>query len=328
MSTIDQYIAAATRDNTRQSYQAAVRHFEIHWGGHLPATALNVASYLTAYGDKLSNNTLRLRLAALSQWHIDQGFVDPTKSPLVRKVFKGIRALHPTEENSAKALQLEDLDHVIQWLDGQILRAQTACDRAAELRYLRDKSLFLLGFWRGFRGDELTSLQARHVTVTPGAGMSCYFPHTKSDRANAGSTYKAPALPRLCPVDAYQAWVSAAQISTGPVYRAVDRWGAVAETALHPDSLIPIFRSVLEGAGIPSPKLYSAHSLRRGFANWATLNGWDLKTLMKYVGWKDMKSAMRYIDEIDPFFRHKVKADLAVRSEAVRLAHSDSVLND
>ncbi|MFD1690927.1 hypothetical protein ACFSHR_03265 [Azotobacter chroococcum] len=36
--------------------------------------------------------------------------------------------------------------------------------------------------------------------------------------------------------------------------------------------------------------------MRRGFATWAAANGWDLKSLMGYVGWKDMKSAMRYID--------------------------------
>uniref|UniRef100_UPI0026EDB602 tyrosine-type recombinase/integrase n=1 Tax=Pseudomonas aeruginosa TaxID=287 RepID=UPI0026EDB602 len=42
--------------------------------------------------------------------------------------------------------------------------------------------------------------------------------------------------------------------------------------------------------------LYTSHSLRRGFATWATANGWDIKALMTYVGWKDIKSAMRYID--------------------------------
>ncbi|WP_412032775.1 hypothetical protein [Pseudomonas syringae] len=36
--------------------------------------------------------------------------------------------------------------------------------------------------------------------------------------------------------------------------------------------------------------------MRRGFASWAHSNGWDLKSLMAYVGWRDIKSAMRYID--------------------------------
>ena len=67
MSKIDQYIQAATRDNTRQSYQTAIRHFEIEWGGFLPATADSVANYLVTYAESLAINTLRQRLAALAQ---------------------------------------------------------------------------------------------------------------------------------------------------------------------------------------------------------------------------------------------------------------------
>ncbi|AYK26714.1 hypothetical protein PA34_011325 [Pseudomonas aeruginosa] len=46
---------------------------------------------------------------------------------------------------------------------------------------------------------------------------------------------------------------------------------------------------MLQRAGIPA-ELYTSHSLRRGFA--ATANGWDIKALMTYVGWKDIS----YID--------------------------------
>ncbi|MNO06093.1 Phage integrase family protein [compost metagenome] len=48
-------------------------------------------------------------------------------------------------------------------------------------------------------------------------------------------------------------------------------------------------------------ELYTSHSLRRGFATWATANGWDIKSLMSYVGWKDVKSAMRYVDASHSF---------------------------
>lgn len=83
------YLAAATRENTRRSYQGAVRHFEVEWGGFLPATANSLARYLAHYAGSLAVNTLQQRMAALAQWHIDQGFPDPTKSPVVRKVLKG-----------------------------------------------------------------------------------------------------------------------------------------------------------------------------------------------------------------------------------------------
>ena len=56
----------------------------------------------------------------------------------------------------------------------------------------------------------------------------------------------------------------------------------------------------LERAGVAADQ-YTSHSLRRGFATWAHRSGWDLKSLMSYVGWKDIKSAMRYV-EASPFF--------------------------
>jgi integrase len=314
MTKLDQYVKAATRDNTRKAYQGAVRHFEVEWGGFLPATAESVARYLADHAETLSVNTLRQRLAALAQWHVDQGFPDPTKAPIVKKVFKGIQVLHPAQEKRAKPLQIEQLAQVDHWLETAIGEAKAKNDRRAERRHLRNRALLLIGFWRGFRGDELTRLLAEHVEVVPGQGMTCYFAITKTDRQIKGTTFKAPALARLCPVEAYLAWVNAAQIREGAVFRSIDRWGHVSDDGLHIDSLVPLLRTILKEAGVVSPELYSGHSLRRGFATWASANGWDVKTLMEYVGWKDVHSAMRYVDSADPFARHRISEILALES--------------
>lgn len=68
MTDVEQYVRAATRENTRLSYRAAVEHFECQWGGFLPATADSVARYLADYAKTLSVNTLRQRLAGLAAW--------------------------------------------------------------------------------------------------------------------------------------------------------------------------------------------------------------------------------------------------------------------
>lgn len=93
----------------------------------------------------------------------------------------------------------------------------------AERRHLRNRALLLLGFWRGIRGDELTRLRLEHVEVEPGQGMTCHLSHTKTDRQMKGTNFKAPALARLCPVEAYSAWVSTVQINEGAVFRKIDR---------------------------------------------------------------------------------------------------------
>ncbi|NVO79537.1 Tn3 family resolvase, partial [Undibacterium oligocarboniphilum] len=286
MSKIDHYLHAGTRDNTRVAYQSAVRHYEIEWGGFLPATSENIAQYLADHAEKLAINTLRQRLAALAQWHIDQGFPDPTKSPLVKKVLRGIQREHPTQEKQAKPFQLDQLSIVDRWLDQAIATANASGDRAGELRHTRNRALLLLGFWRGFRGDELTRLQFEYIEVSPGQGMSFFLPHTKGDRQNKGVTFKAPALNQFCPVAAYIAWKELAGLESGAVFRSVNRWGKIGDQGLHMDSLIPLLRTMFKDAGVTDSGDYSAHSLRRGFANWATGNGWDIKTLMEYVGWK------------------------------------------
>ncbi|WP_434984490.1 site-specific integrase [Pseudomonas protegens] len=299
MSELDRYLQAATRDNTRRSYRAAIEHFEVQWGGFLPATAESVARYLAAYAGELSVNTLRLRLSALAQWHSSQGFADPTKAPVVRQVFKGIRALHPVQEKQAQPLELQHLEQVVAWLDEEVASAATEQRQGDLLRARRDRALILLGFWRGFRSDELCRLQIEHVQAMAGSGISLYLPRSKSDRDNLGRTFHTPALLRLCPVQAYIEWINSAALVRGPVFRGINRWGRLSEQGLHANSVIALLRQALERAGIAGEH-YTSHSLRRGFATWAHRSGWDLKSLMSYVGWKDMQSAMRYV-EANPF---------------------------
>ena len=299
MSDIDRYIEAATRDNTRRSYRAAIEHFEVTWGGFLPATSEAVARYLATYAGSLSVNTLKVRLSALAQWHSSQGFADPTKAPVVRKVLKGIRALHPAQEKQAEPLQLQHLEQVALWLESEAIQALADEDRPRLLRCRRDSALILLGFWRGLRSDELCRVQIQDVQATAGSGITLYLARSKGDRDNLGKRYQTPALQRLCPVQAYVEWINCSALVRGPVFRGIDRWGNLSEEPLHANSIIPLLRQALERAGVAA-ELYTSHSLRRGFATWAHHNGWDLKSLMSYVGWKDMKSAMRYL-EATPF---------------------------
>ncbi len=296
MSSLAQYLEAAERDNTRRNYASAIRHFEIEWKGLLPSTPDAISRYLADHAAALAINTLRQRLAALSRWHSDQGFPDPTKSPLVRQVLKGIRSVHSVPEKRARPLELAMLQQIDQWLDAAIGNAQHSGDQPALLRHTRDRSLMLLGFWRGFRSDELVNLRVENTEVTPGQGMSFYLGRSKGDRQMQGRVFKCPALSRLCPVAAFNAWIDLAGLMEGPVFRKIDRWGHVADESLHANSLIPLLRSLFAEAGVESPEEYSSHSMRRGFAGWARASGWDIKELMEYVGWKDVKSAMRYLD--------------------------------
>lgn len=96
-------------------------------------------------------------------------------------------------------------------------------------------------------------------------------------------------------------WVALAGLTEGAVFRGIDRWGHVSAEGIHINSLAPLLRSIFAHAGVAFAAQFSSHSLRPGFAQWATANGWDLKTLMEYVGWKSVQSALRYVESGDPF---------------------------
>jgi site-specific recombinase XerD len=312
VNEVDVYVYAATRANTRRSYASAVRHFEVEWGGFLPASTDSIARYLAQHAELLSVATLRQRLAALSRWHQDHGFADPTKAPLVRQTMKGIQTLHPAQTRQAVPLQIGQLAHAVTWLD----RAIATREAVEQLRHTRDKALLLLGFWRGFRSDELIRLEAQNVELVPGQGMTCFLPRTKGDRQAAGQRFKVPALSRLCPVAAYMAWMDLSGIEEGAVFRGIDQWGRIRAQGLHVNSVTPLLRSIFERAGLLSADNYSSHSLRRGFASWANDNGWDVKSLMEYVGWRDVKSALRYIDGADAFGQQRIERALSADAQA------------
>lgn len=297
MNRVEHYISQARRENTERAVAAAIRHYEQEWRGLLPATSHTVAAYLAHYASTLSVSTLRLRLAALGRWHREQGFVDPTKSNLVRRVLKGIRAEHNAPQKQTRPIAFDEISRVEQWLLSQVRGEHPARSWAtgARLRAARDRSMLLLGFWRGFRADELTRLRFEHMRIEADGSIHCFLAASKTDTSASGRSFRCPTLPRHCPVQAFRDWQDMSGLQSGPVYRQINRWGGMSERGLSTASVIPWLRRLLAQAGVDAPDQYSSHSLRRGFANWARTSGWDLKDLMDYVGWKDMHTAMRYL---------------------------------
>lgn len=300
VSKADRYLEASVRQNTSKSYAAALSHFEVTWGGFLPTTTESVVRYIAEYADQLALSTLKQRLAALANWHQSNGFPDPTKAPKVRQLLKGIRAVYPVQQKQAAPLALLHLEKAVAHLEDEVAQARAAGNMAALLKATRDIALLTIGFWRGFRGDELARLTIENTHAERYVGIRFYLGFSKGDRQNIGREYKTPSLSKLCPVEAYLNWIEAAGLTRGGVFRRIDRWGNISDRPIAAHSLIPLLRDTLDRCGLPSG-IYSAHSIRRGFATWAASSGWDIKTLMEYVGWSDLKSALRYVEPAQQF---------------------------
>jgi hypothetical protein len=67
-----------------------------------------------------------------------------------------------------------------------------------------------------------------------------------------------------CPIKAVQAWIEAAGITDGPLFRPVAKGGRILPTRLSAESVADIVKG-LRGARWPHPAQFSGHSLRAGF---------------------------------------------------------------
>jgi integrase len=86
----------------------------------------------------------------------------------------------------------------------------------------RDRALLALGFAGAFRHSELCALDIADLTEVPD-GLRVLIRRSKGDQEGQGQEVAIPRGYKLRPVEAVQTWLVAAEISTGPVFRAVGR---------------------------------------------------------------------------------------------------------
>lgn len=283
---------------TRRAYQGDFAHFK-DWceamsartGRHLeplPAEWRTLWLYLTdlvADGNAAGYqpSTLDRRLAAIKWVHEVKGAPSPTGHASVRELMAGIRRTYQRRPERVEPLTTAMLAKVLDALD------------AGSVAGIRDRALLLVGYTAALRRSELASLTREQLRRVP-QGYVIELIGTKDDRDRAGRDVAVPQYPNsgLCPVAAVDAWLAAAGISAGPVFRRVRRGGVVGDRALSPASVALIVKRAAAAAGIPPDRL-AGHSLRAGHATVASLNGATDRTIMAQTGHKDPQTLNAYI---------------------------------
>ncbi len=279
------YIHAATSANTRKAYQADIRHF-LQSRRVLPATTESILDYLHAYATTLNPRTLTRRLTALKQWHILQGYPDPTSHPLVHKTLSGIRNVHGKPKDKAPAITLESLTQMI-----------THLKKSNRLIDCRNNALLQLGFFGAFRRSEVITITWDNIHFVP-EGIEILLPRSKTDQAGEGQTCAIPYGDNaLCPVTALLSWQERSQCSTGPIFRQMTRGETIKHAALKPQHLNTIIKTIASESQLPNADNYSSHSLRRGFATEASKNGAPFGSIMRQGRWRHEGTVLGYIDE-------------------------------
>ena len=207
------YLAASQSEATRKGYASDFSEF-LAAGGVFPASPTNIAHYLASSGH-LAVSTLKRRLASLADAHTNAGHPDPTKSPLVKKVVRGMARVHGTSPNVASPLLGNDLARIVAALPN-------------DPRGDRDKALILVGFACALRRSELVSLRVEDLHL---ASDTCtiFLTRSKTDQFRLGRHLPLPSFPGpMSPVGALERWLAVGGIQKGPVFRSINRWGQVA----------------------------------------------------------------------------------------------------
>jgi site-specific recombinase XerD len=272
-----------------KAYAADWRDFTAWCSGRgrqaLPATDETVALYLADLaGRGAKASTLARRLVAISQAHKTVDLPSPTTSSVVRRVHAGIRRAHGTAQLGKAPALVGDIRKMVQ-------------AQPDSLRGLRDRALLLLGFAGAFRRSELVGLNVEDLELSR-IGLVVTLRHSKTDQEARGRRVGVPygSSEATCPVRSIQAWLQAAYIEHGSIFRPIDRFGRVQAGRLSDKAVARLVKQHAEAIGL-DPTRYAGHSLRAGLATSAAAAGASDRTIMRQTGHRSSEMVSRYIRE-------------------------------
>lgn len=299
------FASAARSERTRAAYRFQLEAFSAWLSAHGLGTAWAEPSTVALYIRHRATvggargpwkvSSLAQALAAISEATKAAGLPSPRESSIVREEWKGLRRTVGTAPDRAAPLLAADLARVVDALPDTV-------------GGLRDRALLVLGFACALRRSELVALDVADLRFTRD-GLVITVRRSKVDQEGEGTTIGAPygSNPATCPVRSVRAWLEAAGVADGPVFRAVNRAGRIGG-ALDGTDVARIVRRSVARIGM-DPAAFSGHSLRAGLATSASAAGRDDRAIMRQGRWRSRTMVDRYVRE-GSLFRDNAAAGL------------------
>lgn len=234
-------------------------------------------------------DTVRRRLAnwsTLTKWRgLDGAFNSPALKSAIRLAVRAVP--RQRRRKSAKAVT------------GDIMAKMLATCAGESVRDIRDRAILMVGFASGGRRrSEIAGLRREQLTVEPpitvesGPPLPSLCIHLGRTKTSGSDIDEVVYLTGR-PVDALNAWLVAAKIESGSVFRAIDRWGNVARRALDPKAINDIVKQRATMAGLEARE-FSAHGLRSGYLTEAANRGIPLPEAMEQSRHRSVQQASSY----------------------------------
>jgi site-specific recombinase XerD len=294
---LDRAAAFARQDkapSTRAAYQSDFASFQVfclsRGVSSLPALPETVAAYLASEAESgLKPSTISRRCAAIRYAHKVAGHEPPTNAEAVKATLRGIRrstGVAPVRKAPAVAEIMRDMAHA----------APTG------IKGLRDRALLLLGFGGAFRRSELVALDVADLEETED-GLRVTIRRSKTDQEGIGTTIAIVRCGASCPVKALRAWLNAAGIAEGAVFRPVPKGGKVLDRRLTAKSVCDLVKAYADHVGLDGAA-FGAHSPRSGFLTSAARKGASVFKMRDVSRHKSMDVLQAYVRDEDLFRDH------------------------
>jgi integrase len=241
-----------------------------------------VAAFIAECAGRLKVGSIQRRLNAIAEAHKALGLESPTHSAIVTNTMKGIRRTLGTAQVQKVPTLTEDIRLMVESTDTGMIGA-------------RDRAMILLGFSGAFRRSELVGLNVEDCAFGRD-GLTVTLRRSKVDQEGMGRKIGIPfgSDPATCPIRNIQTWIEQAAISSGPLFRSINRHGQVQPGRLSGIDVARVVKKLVERAGLDAGK-YSGHSLRAGHATSAAIAGASERSIMNQTGHRSVQMVRKYI---------------------------------
>ena len=288
-------LSVTKSQNTLDAYKSDWDDFcdwcKYHHETAFPATPETIVNYINDLADYAKASTIRRRISAISENYNAAGISvkNPCREWIVKEALIGLTRLKGSIQKGKTPIYWEEIEEIVSRMD------------LSDLHAIRDRAILLLGFMGAFRRSELSSLNVEDLTKYP-QGVVITIRHSKTDQTSEGQQIGIPYIKNknMDCINAVFAWLSAAQIKEGPLFRSFLRNGKVSEKRLSDKSINLIVKKYAASINL-DPDFYGAHSLRHGFATYAALKGVEERLIMRQTRHHSVEMVRRYINEADLF---------------------------
>lgn len=268
----------------------------------LPASPETVAAFLREIAFEIQESgrgrgrpramsTIERYAASIAKLHQAAKVENPVGSDVVKLALRSLRQAKGTRRGQAKPLNWTDIEAIL-----AVCEEEAPLPGMAGLAARRDAALVSVAYDTGCRRSELVRMDAQHLREGNEGAGTVLVPRTKGD-TYGHVRYLAP--------DTYERlarWMHVAGIVRGPLFRAIDRWGHIAETAIDSSTAYRILRRRCLAVGIAITGEHGSiggHSARVGACQDAIASGAaDLPGVMQAYGWKSPTQPARYAEHL------------------------------